>query len=637
MSKVYNNRIITSAGFQYNSDEPIDDRLVVETYDDLSSLNRYEGMIVYVKDKDTYYKYTKETWNVFNNGDHSIVSNISNKGSISVNDVSLVEHEVKVQLSGKKDNSDYSSVSITSSGNLLPYPYTDFLKTNIVKSYAGTMDIKYNNDGSLTLNGFTGNGAGGMVKLGMVRLYKDREYHLNIKELPKGTSYQLVYYDSIGKRPGMSEYFNDGYTGNKILQETERDDIYVEISFAIPFNITANNVTFTPKITTTQTIAANYNGSVDGLLSIGPKMELVCDNPDVTIDLTYFNKNYAVFENDYNKSLINNICENNIKNKPGLKIDNGGEIFNDYENNQALNPYSHTEGLNNISSSKSYKIIDFELTDGTNPNLIIEGDATALFDDITESMQKYSLEKSISLKFNNKNYDFYCNIRTIIPGDNTLVFVTELPNDIEKSDLPGVLWVPTNPEKGIDVIGEATHTEGRENKAIEDYSHAEGYLNISAGKYSHTEGMGNIALHAAHAEGINTKAIGEASHTGGISTNANQVAQTAIGKFNNNKETTLFEIGNGIDDANRSNAFEVYNDGHGELQTQGTSDNSIVINKTLIDELNKVNEKVAILESTIQKILNMVQSNNSNNGIVGLVEQNTVLLLENKFIAEVEA
>ena len=50
---------------------------------------------------------------------------------------------------------------------------------------------------------------------------------------------------------------------------------------------------------------------------------------------------------------------------------------------------------------------------------------------------------------------------------------------------------------------------------------------------------------------------------------------------------TLFTVGNGIADADRSNAFDVYTDGHAELMTMGTTDNSVVIKKTLDDYAKK--------------------------------------------------
>jgi hypothetical protein len=62
MSKVYNNAITTTAGFQYNSDSPLDDRLVVETFEDLSTITKYEGMIVYVVNDKKSYELINAEW-----------------------------------------------------------------------------------------------------------------------------------------------------------------------------------------------------------------------------------------------------------------------------------------------------------------------------------------------------------------------------------------------------------------------------------------------------------------------------------------------------------------------------------------------------------------------------------------------
>lgn len=99
------------------------------------------------------------------------------------------------------------------------------------------------------------------------------------------------------------------------------------------------------------------------------------------------------------------------------------------------------------------------------------------------------------------------------------------------------------------------------------YSHAEGIYTIASGNFS-------------HAEGQSTTASGSCSHAQNFHTIAGYDNQTAMGMNNANKSTTLLEVGNGsIQTA--SNAFEVYKDGHAEVQTQGSTDNSVVIKKSL--------------------------------------------------------
>lgn len=71
MAKVYSNLISTTAGFSYRSQQPIDDRLVVESYTDLDVLmngkETYEGMIISVvndeeSDKNGSYQCLNNTW-----------------------------------------------------------------------------------------------------------------------------------------------------------------------------------------------------------------------------------------------------------------------------------------------------------------------------------------------------------------------------------------------------------------------------------------------------------------------------------------------------------------------------------------------------------------------------------------------
>ena len=138
--------------------------------------------------------------------------------------------------------------------------------------------------------------------------------------------------------------------------------------------------------------------------------------------------------------------------------------------------------------------------------------------------------------------------------------------------------------------GACSHAEGSDTKAYQPYAHAEGYNTTASKQSSHAEGTATTAsancAHAegnsttasakyAHAEGAMTKASGEDSHAEGFNTTAsgfashaegrNNVAgyncQHVSGKYNDNKATTLFEVGNGESTSNRSNAFEVYSDG----------------------------------------------------------------------------
>lgn len=108
-------------------------------------------------------------------------------------------------------------------------------------------------------------------------------------------------------------------------------------------------------------------------------------------------------------------------------------------------------------------------------------------------------------------------------------------------------------------IGSHSHAEGNGTQALGSYSHAEGVNTIAQNDYSHAEGNYSQAIGAiSHAEGESTQAIGYGSHAEGNSTIASGSYQHVSGQFNTHgDDTSLFIIGNGVDDANRSDVFRV--------------------------------------------------------------------------------
>lgn len=150
---------------------------------------------------------------------------------------------------------------------------------------------------------------------------------------------------------------------------------------------------------------------------------------------------------------------------------------------------------------------------------------------------------------------------------------------------------------GNEASGDNSHVEGQGNTASGTASHAENYGNTASGHYSHAQGYQSTASgNSASASGTSTTASGDNSSTsgsyntasgsnstatgdgttasgaaafsGGEGTVAGYANQTALGQYNNNKSGNLFEIGNGSDDDNRSNALEVKSNGN--LTASGT-------------------------------------------------------------------
>ena len=163
--------------------------------------------------------------------------------------------------------------------------------------------------------------------------------------------------------------------------------------------------------------------------------------------------------------------------------------------------------------------------------------------------------------------------------------------------------------------GIASHSQGYAAQAQGDNSHAEGDNTIAEGKNSHAEGVRSYAKGThSHTQGNNTQALADNSSAAGNHTIAGYANQFTIGKFNNNKSKTVFEVGNGADNSNRSNAFEVYNDGHAEIQTMGSTDKSIttkkyVDEKTVVDqEFNSKSENAQSGKAVAEAIKNIPQA-----------------------------
>lgn len=149
--------------------------------------------------------------------------------------------------------------------------------------------------------------------------------------------------------------------------------------------------------------------------------------------------------------------------------------------------------------------------------------------------------------------------------------------------------------------GEGSHTEGQRTKAVSKYSHAEGYYTTadasgtsgaSARHIAHAEGTNTIATgESSHAEGNFTTASGNYSHSGGSLTKAGYSYQTAIGYRNQNKEDTLFEVGDST--SSDKNAFEVT--GNGFISTGKGNNTRIAFGKDSNDNYGYYKEGTSTL------------------------------------------
>ena len=107
----------------------------------------------------------------------------------------------------------------------------------------------------------------------------------------------------------------------------------------------------------------------------------------------------------------------------------------------------------------------------------------------------------------------------------------------------------------------------------------------AAGKYSLAGGINSIVNH-------------EGSVAYGSNLNTSSQYQAVFGKYNKTDASALLQIGNGTSTSARSNAFEVYSDGHAEVQKTGTTDNSLTTKKYVDDLIIDKQDKFATITTT---------------------------------------
>lgn len=316
---------------------------------------------------------------------------------------------------------------------------------------------------------------------------------------------------------------------------------------------------------------------------------------------------------------------------------------------KAISDNAHAEGVRTTAGTKGFKITNIEIDattntgtlfviDGSNvvipeqPDDIYDKPADYVTDKVTEC---YEIGDLLNIDVDRHQYGKY-NITSLEDGkihfagiDSFNVANTTDELVLGSAAEDNYVWVANKHFGGtIDqfsgihaegsyttAIGWGAHSEGRSTQAIGNYSHAEGRGTI-ANYGAHAEGRGTTAKgHMSHAEGQNTTTIGEcahaegkntiakgyyshaegyatqangnSSHASGDHTVAGYTNQFVTGVYNDNKTNSLFEVGYGLADKQRRNAFEVLDDGTANLAKQGSDATSVVIKSTLTDELNK--------------------------------------------------
>lgn len=145
--------------------------------------------------------------------------------------------------------------------------------------------------------------------------------------------------------------------------------------------------------------------------------------------------------------------------------------------------------------------------------------------------------------------------------------------------------------------GYAAHAEGS-SKALGYLAHSQGSSN-AYGHYSFASGIGcqtgslNLISETDTEKVYTSSEVGRGAHAFGVGAYAQYNGQTAVGMFNDNKDTTLFEVGNGVSHGHRSNALEVHSDG---LVVIPNGAKGIKIGDTVLTQ-EKLNKLLALIEA----------------------------------------
>lgn len=239
-----------------------------------------------------------------------------------------------------------------------------------------------------------------------------------------------------------------------------------------------------------------------------------------------------------------------------------GEIFNDYENNEANGNYSHSEGTGSIAGSKAFSITSTQVSgDNTTATLTLAA---------VENSQVSQLAAGDLVTLVYENY-IVLNGYTIsqVNADSVVINISTGFNNS-----PLMLFVYDKSTIGDTSIGIGAHAEGQ-SSALGDYSHSEG-SSIAGGKFS-------------HAEGNQTQALYNNSSSSGYKTKTSRLNQSVVGELNKGLPNTLFEVGNGTEQdsiESRNNALSVYEQGYAEVSsTDAPTDNTLITKKYATDNI----------------------------------------------------
>ena len=268
--------------------------------------------------KDSRIRYTESTLkddkgNIINDCYSNAIKTAKRGNVLIINDVSPIEHKVKVNITG--DDIDLSKIIVTKYRR-------NFLPNNVSNTTYRGITVTVNDDGSIVCNG---------KSTGNVALYLTRELKLPIgkyklsgpSKMNWSCSIRANYFINNEQKTGVVNYGDDGtITGYSCILNITDEVEYINCYIYIPTGTEVSNLTFYPMIKLEDDldnsyepyIAETYIPNKDGTIyftSVDPIMSFTINNPKAIMDIKY--------NRDINKSL------DNKKNRTKIIVDYSSE------------------------------------------------------------------------------------------------------------------------------------------------------------------------------------------------------------------------------------------------------------------------------------------------------------------------
>ena len=393
------------------------------------------------------------------------------------------------------------------------------------------------------------------------------------------------------------------------------------------------------------------------------------------LDETFIDQHYDAESTNAQSGNAVSEAIDSLKEKPGITTADGGEIFNDYENNKAISNKTTASGINTLAGCKGFYWYDIDFSTS---NPVITLTEKRLSPPSSEISTEYAVGDVISIVNDAKYID--CSTITAI-GDTTITVdalpfteVVDMSSDLGFDDY--TLFVLKKPTLGQVDLGIGANASGNSNKALGAYSNVKGKDNTGKGQYSDIGGRNNEGGYCAHIGGRENKGgvydliggyknysdggangivgvgnkvtndgagnlvsgrdnsldtkhtvVGGAENVSEKRNNfgalfgrghiATEEGQVFMGTFSANDPAIMFGVGTGGSDSNRRNAFEVHKDGRATIGAEPVNDMDVV-NKGYVEPyFNRIDNcisDVEIQEASLSSLKRSVDNLNSQNG-----------------------